>query len=97
MNRLLRNASDLFVPAHNFATLKRFPLFTFPRLWNDEEENVILQTHKIVFTCKYCRLFSIYVPFTCYPHLPHPPPPLLPPQSKELVRGPPELVQHFRL
>jgi len=35
--RELRNANDLFVPAHHFATVKRFPLFTFPRIWNEEE------------------------------------------------------------
>jgi hypothetical protein len=35
--RELRNANDLFVPAHHFATVKRFPLFTFPRTWNEEE------------------------------------------------------------
>jgi hypothetical protein len=38
-NRLLRNANDFYVPAHHFATVKRFPLFEFPRAWNDEEEN----------------------------------------------------------
>jgi hypothetical protein len=37
-NRQLRNANDLFIPAHNFATVKRFPLFTFPRLWNEESD-----------------------------------------------------------
>ena len=31
----LRNADDLYVPAHHFATTKRFPLFTMPRVWND--------------------------------------------------------------
>jgi hypothetical protein len=36
--RVLRNANDYFVPPHNFATVKRFPLFTFPRAWNEEEE-----------------------------------------------------------
>ena len=36
--RLLRNANDLRIPAHNFATLKRLPLFTFPRTWNEDDE-----------------------------------------------------------
>jgi hypothetical protein len=31
----LHNADDLYVPAHHFATTKRFPLFTMPRVWND--------------------------------------------------------------
>jgi hypothetical protein len=38
-NRILRNANDLTVPAHHFATIKRLPLFEFPRSWNEEEEN----------------------------------------------------------
>jgi hypothetical protein len=29
-DRVLRNANDMYVPAHNFATVKRFPLFSFP-------------------------------------------------------------------
>ena len=36
-NRELRNANDLYVPAHHFATVKRFPLFSFPQAWNNEE------------------------------------------------------------
>jgi hypothetical protein len=36
--RVLRNNNNLNVPAHHFATLKRLPLFTFPRLWNEEPE-----------------------------------------------------------
>jgi hypothetical protein len=31
----LRNADNLYVPAHHYATTKRFPLFTFPRIWNE--------------------------------------------------------------
>jgi hypothetical protein len=30
-----RNANNLYVPAHHFATTKRFPLYTFPKIWND--------------------------------------------------------------
>jgi hypothetical protein len=32
--RALRNANNLDIPAHNFATLKRLPRFNFPRIWN---------------------------------------------------------------
>jgi hypothetical protein len=32
---VLRNADNLYVPAHHYATTKRFPLFTFPRTWNE--------------------------------------------------------------
>jgi hypothetical protein len=35
--RVLRNANDLYVPAHHFATVKRFPLFLFPLIWNEED------------------------------------------------------------
>jgi len=31
----LRNADNLYVPAHHFATTKRFPLFAFPKSWNE--------------------------------------------------------------
>ncbi len=34
--RLLRNANDLRFLPHNYATLKCLPLFTFPRIWNEE-------------------------------------------------------------
>jgi hypothetical protein len=32
--RVLRNADQLFIPRHNFATLKRLPLSNFPVIWN---------------------------------------------------------------
>jgi hypothetical protein len=32
---VLRNVDNLYVPAHHFATTKRFPLFNFPKVWND--------------------------------------------------------------
>ncbi len=34
--RELRNANDLKIPSHHMATVKRFPLFSFPRIWNEE-------------------------------------------------------------
>jgi hypothetical protein len=45
INRVLRNANDFFVPAHHFATLRRLPLFTFPRLWNEEEDRKFTPSH----------------------------------------------------
>ena len=33
---ILRNADDLFITPHHFESLKRLPLFTLPKLWNDE-------------------------------------------------------------
>ena len=35
IGRELRNANDLYVPAHNYATLLRMQLFNFPRIWNE--------------------------------------------------------------
>jgi hypothetical protein len=37
-NHQLRNANELYIPAHHYATLQRFPLFAFPRAWNEESE-----------------------------------------------------------
>jgi hypothetical protein len=34
-NLALRNADNLYIPAHNFATLKKLPLFSFPKIWNE--------------------------------------------------------------
>jgi len=31
----LRNADSLYIPAHHLASVKRFPLFNFPKLWNE--------------------------------------------------------------
>jgi hypothetical protein len=35
-NIRLRNADDLYIPTHNYVTLKRLPLFNLPMLWNNE-------------------------------------------------------------
>jgi hypothetical protein len=34
-DRELRNADHLYVPQHNYATLKRMPLFNFPHVRNN--------------------------------------------------------------
>jgi len=36
---LLRNADNYYVPPHNFATTKRFPFYTFPRIWNEADQS----------------------------------------------------------
>jgi hypothetical protein len=43
--RELRNADNLFIPAHNFATLNRIPIFKFPAIWNttDLDKNKPIQ------------------------------------------------------
>ncbi len=33
---ILRNADDLHIPDHNLASIKRLPLFSFPRIWNED-------------------------------------------------------------
>jgi hypothetical protein len=43
----LRNADDFYVPAHRFETVKRFPYFTFPKLWNEEPVSKHIQSKKI--------------------------------------------------
>jgi hypothetical protein len=40
-NRELRNADDLYILPHKYATLKRMQLFTFPKIWNEAD----LQKH----------------------------------------------------
>ena len=34
----LRNADNYYVPPHNYATVKRFPFYTFPRIWNEADQ-----------------------------------------------------------
>jgi hypothetical protein len=37
-DRIFRNADQLYVRPHNYATLKRMPLFNFPYTWNQGVE-----------------------------------------------------------
>ncbi len=37
-DRLLRNVNQLYIVPHNYATLKRLPLYNFPNLWNHEPD-----------------------------------------------------------
>jgi hypothetical protein len=48
--RVLRNANDLQIPAHHYATIKRLPMFNFPSVWNEEEERKYNPSLKV-----YCR------------------------------------------
>jgi hypothetical protein len=58
----LRNADDFFVPAHRFETVKRFPYFTFPKLWNDEPASkLILSNKNFCASLKSALLASIVV------------------------------------
>ena len=61
--RNLRNTDDLYIPAHYFATVKRFPIFNFPRLWNDEPDRKLIPTlNPYLRTLKKALLDSIVVP-----------------------------------
>jgi hypothetical protein len=51
--RVLRNANDLYVPAHHFATVKRFPLFLFPQIWNEEDVRKLNPSLK-----SYCKMLK---------------------------------------
>ena len=37
-NLALRNADDIYIQPHRYESLKRMPLFNFPRIWNAEGE-----------------------------------------------------------
>jgi hypothetical protein len=43
----LRNADDLYVHAHHFATTKRFPLFSMPRVWNEANDMKLNPSQRI--------------------------------------------------
>jgi hypothetical protein len=60
-NCQLRNANDLFVPAHHFATVKRFPLFTFPLVWNEETERKYIPSHLIYSKQQKSALLALYI------------------------------------
>ena len=46
-NRILRNANDLRIPAHHYASIKRLPLFSFPQIWNAEGERKFIPSLKV--------------------------------------------------
>jgi hypothetical protein len=71
-DHVLRNADQLYVLSHHFATLKRMTLFNFPTLWNQEDnvkQNPI--QHRYLKNLKSCCL----VLYNFYPAPPRPPPP----------------------
>jgi hypothetical protein len=35
-NRVLRNANDLRIPPHHYASFKKLPFFSLPKIWNEE-------------------------------------------------------------
>jgi hypothetical protein len=51
--RVLRNANNLRIPPHHFATIKRLPMFNFPQVWNEEDDRKYNPSLKI-----YCNLLK---------------------------------------
>jgi len=50
---VLRNADHLYIPAHNYATLKRLPRFNFPTGWNSAgNDKLIPVQHKFLKAVK---------------------------------------------
>ncbi len=73
--RILWNADLLFISQHNFATIKRMPMFNFPCIWN--EEGAEKKQPKPVYLLAKCEkiAFSVLVIFTPLAAPPHPNPP----------------------
>ncbi len=43
----LRNAENLYIPARHLASVKRFPIFAFPKIWNEAAKVKII----LLFSC----------------------------------------------
>jgi hypothetical protein len=46
-NRILRNANNLQIPTHHYASIKRLPLFSFPHAWNTDCERKFIPSLKV--------------------------------------------------
>ncbi len=51
--RVLRNANELYVPAHHLATVRRFPIFSFPLEWNQEADRKLNPSLNV-----YCKMLK---------------------------------------
>jgi hypothetical protein len=59
--RALRNADNLYIPAHNFETLKRLPRFNFPKIWNSAGNEKLNQTpHQYLKAVKILLLQNLH-------------------------------------
>ena len=54
----LRNSDDLYIVPHRLETLKRLPLFSFPMLWNNEENSKLNPICFQYLKCLKSRLLS---------------------------------------
>jgi hypothetical protein len=89
-NVIRRNADDLYVPAHHFATTKRFQFFSFPKIWNDcdviklnPNVNIFTKSVKSALTNALVNHCAMY--HTPPPPTPAPPSPTPPPLSRAVV------------
>jgi hypothetical protein len=76
-NLELRNVDDLYIPPHNFATTKCFPLFSLPRIWNEEPVTKFNPSLKLYLkSVKSAMINAIVVGYImfCPPPSPFPPP-----------------------
>jgi hypothetical protein len=55
----LRNSDDLYIPPHNFKSIKRLQLFQLPRVWNEEEFKNIPESRKFLVSVKNRLLSSL--------------------------------------
>jgi hypothetical protein len=77
----LCNANNLYVPAYQFATTKRFHLFTFPKIWNDASESKYNPSRRVFLkSVKSALLYEINA--LDVPLSPPPPPPSPIPPSR---------------
>ena len=58
---ILRNADNFYVPAHNFATIKKHPLFYFPKIWNEDSNDKLNPSHKQYLKCVKSALLNSLV------------------------------------
>jgi hypothetical protein len=45
--RLLRNADDLYIYPHRYESIKRLPFFSFPTVWNQEDDSKLNPNAKV--------------------------------------------------
>jgi len=64
--RILWNADLLIIPQHNFATIKRMPMFNFPCIWNEEGAEKKLKPLYLLAKCEKIA-FSVLVIITLAP------------------------------
>jgi hypothetical protein len=58
---ILRNADNFYIPAHNFATIKKHPFFNFPKLWNEDSNDKLNPSYKQYSKCVKSALLNSLV------------------------------------